>query len=75
MNPYNIDVSKVEELQMIGNIDELDNMFERAKRTIVNGEPVLLLRSQRGGGPPSKFDELTTLEDLEAYRAQVYKYL
>ena len=74
MNTYTIDVARIEELQMIKDTDELDRMFEKAKSTIVNGESVLLVRTP-SNGPAEQFDALTTLPDLEQYRAQVYKYL
>jgi len=69
MQEYIINVSKVEELQTISNIDELDSIFSRAKGTIVNGESVILVRNN------TRFDELTTLEELSEYKKRVYKYL
>ena len=74
MKEYVINVTQIEELQMISNIKELDQIFERAKSTIVNGEPVLLVRRQ-ANGVTQKFDELTTLDALSEYKNGVYKYL
>jgi len=74
MQEYVIDVSQIEELQTISNKDELATIFERAKRTIVNGERVVLIRRQTNGRP-EKFDEFTTLEELADYKNKVYKYL
>ncbi|GAA4323549.1 hypothetical protein [Flaviaesturariibacter amylovorans] len=74
MQEYTIDVTQVEEWQTIRDIDSLETMFQRAKSTIVNGERVLLVRSDRQGNQ-AQFDELTTLEDLERYRASVFRYL
>ena len=74
MQPYTIDVRKVEDLQMTGDRDALDQMFERAKSAIVNGAPVYLARSE-SDGKLQQFDELTTLEDLQRYREGVFKYL
>ena len=74
MTSYTIDVTRIEELQTIRDLDTLENIFTRAKSTIVNGESVILVRSQ-GGKKPEKFDEMTTLEDLETYRDSVFKYL
>ena len=74
MTAYVINVADIEEYQTIRNMDELDKIFTRAKSTIVNGEPVLLVRRQ-GQGKAEKFDQLTTLEDLAAYRKRVYQYL
>ncbi|MGN6163997.1 MAG: hypothetical protein ACTHOF_05580 [Flavisolibacter sp.] len=74
MKEYVINVTQIEELQMISNVKELDKIFERAKSTIVNGEPVLLVRRQANGAT-EKFDELTTLDALSEYKNSVYKYL
>ena len=74
MQEYKIDVAEVEELQMIKNIQALDRMFKDAKETIVNGEAVWLTRKQPDGRQ-EKFDELTTLDDLQQYKKSVYKYL
>jgi hypothetical protein len=74
MQEYVIDVAQIEELQTIGNTNELDKIFERAKQTIVNGERVLLVRKKLNQAP-EKFDAFTTLEELAQYKKQVYKYL
>ena len=74
MKEYVINVTQIEELQMISNIKELDQIFEKAKSTNVNGEPVLLVRRQ-ANGVTQKFDELTTLDTLSEYKNSVYKYL
>jgi len=74
MKEYVINVTHIEELQTIGNINELDKIFVRAKSTIVNGESVLLVRKQ-ANGLTEKFDELTTLDALKEYKDGVYKYL
>lgn len=73
MKEYVIDVSKIEELQNLNDTMALDKIFERAQSTIVNGESVKLVRKSSGLVEP--FDEMTTLEELETYRKQVYKYL
>ena len=74
MREYVIDVSKIEELQTLNDKDELENIFSKAKSTIVNGEDVLLIRKNKTG-TQEKFDELTTLDDLEQYRKRVFRYL
>jgi hypothetical protein len=74
MQEYNINVGEIEELQTIKNIRALDRIFKEAQSTIVNGEVVVLERKQVNG-TREKFDALTTLEDLEAYKKSVYKYL
>lgn len=71
---YTIDVQQVEELQTIGNRDELENIFEKARRMVVGGGIVVLERRSPSGAV-SKFDELTTEEDLAAYQQQVLKYM
>lgn len=74
MKEYVINVSKIEELQNLNDTMALDKIFERAQSTIVNGESVKLVRKS-SSGLAEPFDEMTTLEELETYRKQVYKYL
>jgi hypothetical protein len=74
MEDYTINVTQIEELQTISNTDELDNMFTRAKSAVVNGAKVVLVRKE-ASGKMNKFDEIDTLEELENYRQQVFKYL
>lgn len=74
MQDYTINVTRIEELQTISNTDELENIFARAKSAIVNGAKVILVR-KGSSGRENKFDEMDTLEALEAYRQQVFKYL
>jgi hypothetical protein len=73
MNPYVINVTEVEELQNTSNVDELERIFQKAKSTIVNGELVILARKQKER--LEKFNEISTLEDLEEYQKTVLKYL
>ncbi len=74
MNDYAINVTKIEEYQNINNIDVLQTIFTRAKSSIVNGAKVILVRKD-ASGKSAKFDEMDTLEELETYRLQVFKYL
>jgi hypothetical protein len=74
MQEYRIDVTEIEELQMIKDTQALDRVFKDAKETIVNGEAVWLTRRQQDGAY-QKFDELTTLQDLQHYKKSVYKFL
>jgi len=74
MTDYTIDVAKVEELQTIINTDELETIFNRAKSAIVNGAKVILVRKD-ASGKATKFDEMDTLDVLESYRENVFKYL
>ena len=74
MNDYVINVTHIEELQTIGNTDELENIFGRAKSAVVNGAKVILVRKE-ASGKANKFDEIDTLEDLDKYQKGVFKYL
>jgi len=74
MRAYVIDVSKIEELQTLNDKEELEKIFFKAQSTIVNGEAVMLVRKDKQGAA-QKFDELSTLEDLERYKKSVFKYL
>ncbi len=74
MNTFTINVSQIEELQTIKDLEELDRIFQRARSTVVQGEKVELIRSHQDGRN-DKFDELTTEDDLERYRQDVFKYL
>lgn len=74
MRAYLIDVSRIEELQNLNDKGELEKIFFKAQSTIVNGEVVKLVRKDRQG-LAQKFDELSTLEDLERYKRSVFKYL
>jgi hypothetical protein len=73
MTDYVINVTRIEELQTVNDSSELQNIFIKAKSAIVNGASVNLVRKTKTGS--EKFDELTTLEDLERYRKQVMKYV
>lgn len=74
MLEYTIDVTEIEELQTIKNVDSLDIIFGRAERMIVGGGKVILVR-RNPDGKKHKFDEISTESDLHAYRNSVYKYL
>ncbi len=74
MEDYIISVGKVEQWQMTNDTAALDVVFDRAKRVLVGGGVVALIREQRDG-EGYRFDEFSTLEDLEKYRKGVYKYL
>jgi hypothetical protein len=74
MRDYEINVTHIEELQTIKDLNTLDQIFERAYKTVVGGATVVLLR-KNGTGKGEKFDELTTEGDLMAYKERVYKYL
>ena len=74
MKEYTIDVTRIEELQTLNDIHELDKIFAKAKSTIVNGEKVLLARKDQSGSL-QKFDEFSTLEELQQYRNIVFRYI
>lgn len=74
MEDYIINVGKIEEWQMIKDIQSLDEVFRRAKSTLVGGGTVALIREQRNGDV-YRFEEFTNLDDLAEYRKNVYKYL
>ena len=74
MEDYIINVGKVEEWQMIKDMASLDEVFQRAKRVLVGGGIVALVREQRDGSS-WRVDEFSNLVDLEEYRKRIYKYL
>ena len=74
MNEYIINVSEIEDLQVVKDRDLLENIFQRAKSTIVNGEKVILVRKGKEG-PEQRFDEFTTLDELQHFKKRVFKYL
>jgi len=69
-----IDVSRIEELQTLNDVHELEKIFSKAQSTIVNGEQVILVRKTLSGST-QKFDEISNLEELKQYRDTVFKYL
>jgi hypothetical protein len=74
MEDFIISVGKVEEWQMTNDIEALDRVFDRAKRVLVGGGIVALVRELRSG-EVYRFEEIKALEDFEVYRRGVYKYL
>jgi hypothetical protein len=74
MAEFTINVSEVEDLQTINNVDELNKMFARAQSTVVQGGTVFLVR-RTSDGTTYKFDEITTEADIENYKQSVFKYL
>ena len=74
MEDFIISVNKVEEWQMTNDVTELENLFRRAKRALVGGGIVALVRQQRSG-ESYRFEEFTNLEDFEQYKNNIFKYL
>ena len=74
MEDYIISVGKVEEWQMTNDTAALDVVFDRAKRVLVGGGVVALVRELRTG-EVYRFEEFSTLEELEKYKKGVYRWL
>ncbi|MGO4290892.1 hypothetical protein [Chitinophaga sp. RAB17] len=74
MEDYVIVVNHIEELQSIQDRQKLEQIFEKAKRTIVGGQNVILVREERNGRQ-EKFETFSNEQDFEAYRKQVFRFL
>lgn len=74
MEDYVIVVNKIEELQMISDKQELELIFDRAKRTIIGGQEVILVRENRDG-KRDRFQAFSNERDFEEYRKQVFRFL
>ncbi len=71
---YTINVQEIEALQTIANREELESIFEKARRTVIGGGIVVLER-RSPSGEVSRFEELSTETDLAGYQERVFKYL
>ncbi|HVW63138.1 MAG TPA: hypothetical protein VHC48_23970 [Puia sp.] len=69
-----IAVNNIEEWQTLNDTDSLGRLFRKAQTVVVGGGKVFLERVQPSGQRYT-FEEFSTLEDLEAYKKNVYKYL
>jgi len=69
-----ISVNNIEEWQTLNDTGSLGRMFRKARGVIVSGGKLVLERVQPSG-ERYQFEEFSTLEDLETYRKNVYKYL
>lgn len=74
MEDYVIVVNRIEELQMISDRQELELIFDRAKRTIIGGQEVILVRENRDG-KKDRFQSFSNEKDFEEYRKQVFRLL
>lgn len=74
MEDYVIVVNRVEELQTIRDRQELELIFDRAKRTIVGGQEVILVR-RNSDGQEYRFQSFSNEQDFEDYRTQVFRFL
>lgn len=69
-----INAGQIEDLQKISDVQELERIFIKARSALVNGALVYLVRKNHSG-VNEIFDELTTLENLDQYKNDVFKYL
>lgn len=74
MAEYIIYVNQIEEYQMLNDRQSLDAIFRRAQSAVVGGEVVALIR-KTSNGQSYRFEEISTLEDLNEYKKNVYKYV
>jgi hypothetical protein len=74
MDDFIINVGNVEEFQMTKDVPALDELFQRAKRVLVGGGLVVLVRELRNGDS-YRFEEFSNLDEFETYKKNVYKYL
>lgn len=74
MEDYVIIVNRIEELQLTQDRAELELILDRARRTIIGGMDVILVRQNRNG-QQEKFQTITNEQDFEDYRKQVLRFL
>ncbi|MBW8688336.1 hypothetical protein [Chitinophaga rhizophila] len=74
MEDYVIVVNRIEELQLTHDRQALELIFEKAKRTIIGGLDVILVR-ENSKGEQEKFDTFSNEQDFEEYREKVFKFL
>ena len=74
MAEYIIYVGQIEEYQMLNDRQSLDAIFRKAQSAVVGGEVVALVRKS-ANGTEYRFEEISTLEDLNTYKKNVYKYV
>ncbi|SFW28100.1 hypothetical protein [Chitinophaga sancti] len=74
MEDYVIIVNRIEDLQLTQDKDELVRILDRARRTIVGGMDVILVRQNRNG-QQEKFQTISNEQDFEDYRKQVLRFL
>jgi hypothetical protein len=68
-----INVTQIEEWQTLNDKEALHTLFVKA-HVIVGGGTIVLTRLQ-SNGEATKFDTITTEQDLTYYKNSVYKYL
>jgi hypothetical protein len=73
MEDFVIVVNRIEELQSTENRQELELIFDKAKRTIVGGQIVILVRESNG--KREQFEVFSNENDFEEYRKKVFRFL
>lgn len=74
MEDFIIVVNRIEELQTIRDQQELELIFEKARRTIIGGCEVVLVREDRSGNQ-QRFDTFSNEQDFDEYRQRVFRFL
>lgn len=74
MEDFIIVVNRIEELQSTGDRHELELILDKAKRAIIGGLNVILVR-KNSKGAQEKFDTISNEQDFEEYRKRVLRYL
>jgi len=74
MEDFIIIVNRIEELQSTQDVQELERIFEKARRTIIGGMSVILVRENRDG-KQEKFETYSNEQDFEEYRKKVFRYI
>lgn len=74
MEDYIIVVNRIEELQTINDRQELELIFDKAKRTIIGGQEVILVR-RNSDGQEYRFETYSNEQDFEEYRKKVFRFL
>jgi len=74
MEDFVIVVNRIEDLQATKDLVELELIFDKAKRTIVGGMSVILVR-ENSKGKQERFNTISSEIDFEEYRKQVFRYL
>lgn len=74
MEDFIIVVNRIEELQSTQDRPELERIFEKARRTIIGGQEVILVR-ESNNGKQEKFDAFSNESDFEEYRTRVFRFL
>ncbi|QHS59119.1 hypothetical protein [Chitinophaga agri] len=74
MEDFTIVVNRIEELQSTQDRQELERIMDKARRTIIGGQDVLLVR-ESSNGKREKFDTLSNESDFEEYRTRVFRFL